>query len=118
MKTTGTPGTGISRTILNARTHTQQQQFLVLDKDKEMPGSPVPPVPPATVSLESSCPRCGRAMFLPLPPDCDRADAERLARLILCDRCTSGHYCALEPPEPPAVRWPQQAQPRLPYADD
>jgi hypothetical protein len=57
-------------------------------------------------------------MFLPLPPDCDRADAERLARLILCDRCTSGHYCALEPPEPPAVRWPQQAQPRLPYADD
>jgi hypothetical protein len=42
---------------------------------------------PAAVILEASCPRCGRAMQLPLPADIDKADAERLARLIICNRC-------------------------------
>ena len=44
----------------------------------------------AAVALETTCPRCGRPMSLPLPPDTDRADAERLARLVLCDACTAG----------------------------
>jgi hypothetical protein len=56
--------------------------------------------------LETSCPRCGRAMVLELPSGCDKADAERLSRLILCDRCMADHRPALEPPEPAPVRWP------------
>jgi hypothetical protein len=50
-------------------------------------------------------------MALPLPPDCDAADAQRLARLVLCERCTSANPPSLpHRPEPRAVR--------LPYADD
>jgi rRNA maturation protein Nop10 len=64
------------------------------------------PVQPATIALPSSCPRCGKPMVLELPADVDPADAQRLARLILCDACMAGHTPALEPPEPPAVRWP------------
>lgn len=67
---------------------------------------PAPDTTPGTIALESSCPRCGRTMALPLPPDAGPADAQRLARLILCDSCTAGHYCALEPDEPPPIRWP------------
>lgn len=61
---------------------------------------------PETMTLETPCPRCGRTMVLPLPADCDRADALRLSKLILCDTCMEGHRPALEPPEPPTVRWP------------
>ena len=43
---------------------------------------------PATVALESNCPRCGRVMLLPLPADIEPADAQRLARLIFCAQCT------------------------------
>ena len=78
------------------------------------------PAQSSSVALPSSCPRCGRAMTLPLPADCDRADAERLARLILCSHCA---------PEPGQTwdltenlsREPEQPEARtvrLPYADD
>lgn len=62
--------------------------------------------PAATVALPSSCPRCGKPMVLEMPADADPADAARLARLVLCNACMEGHRPALEPPEPPAVRWP------------
>jgi hypothetical protein len=44
-------------------------------------------------------------MLLPLPPDIDKADAERLSRLIICDSCAG--YSKAE----------QQPEPRLPYVD-
>jgi hypothetical protein len=56
--------------------------------------------------LESSCPRCGRAMTFDMPAGIDAADAQRLASMCLCDRCMEGHRPALEPPEPAPVRWP------------
>jgi len=68
------------------------------------------PDTPATIALESSCPRCGRPMLLPLPADANPSDAQRLALLVLCDACLSRHSCAPEQPEPAPVRWP--------YADD
>ena len=46
-------------------------------------------------------------MVLALPPDCDTADAARLARLVLCDRCTAEQSAQTE-----------QAETRLPYRDD
>ena len=61
----------------------------------------------ATIALETGCPRCGRTMVLALPPDCDTADAARLARLVLCDRCTAEQSAQTE-----------QAETRLPYRDD
>jgi hypothetical protein len=60
-------------------------------------------------ALRTDCPRCGRAMILPLPPDVDAADLARIARLVLCDSCAN-------PPEPKPVK---PAEPlRLPYRDD
>ena len=59
-----------------------------------------------TETLETHCPRCGRTMALPLPFDLDRADAERLAPLVLCHRCSDTEPL---PQEPPSFR--------LPYVD-
>jgi hypothetical protein len=60
--------------------------------------------------LEINCPRCGCSMVLPLPVNLDKADAQRIARLILCDKCADLRGVHREPePEPRA---------RLPYADD
>lgn len=68
--------------------------------------SPEANPPPAPVMLESSCPRCGHAMLLPLPSDCDLADAQRLSRLIICDSCAGQPKPEQEPPKA-----------RLPYKD-
>lgn len=59
-----------------------------------------------TAALTVHCPKCGRTMVLPLPPDCDLPDAQRLAGCVVCDGCAC---------RPKAQREPQQA--RLPYAD-
>jgi len=67
---------------------------------------PTPDTP--TETLETRCPRCGRNMALPLPFDLYRAIAERLARFVLCHRC-SDHGPELLPQEPPSFR--------LPYVD-
>ena len=62
--------------------------------------------PTAPQSIPTDCPRCGRPMLLELPADADPSDAQRLALLVLCDACTAGHSCALEPSEPPPICWP------------
>ena len=61
-------------------------------------------------TLSTHCPRCGRRLVLPLSPDLDSDSAKRLARFVLCDRCTAGQHTKPEHREPPAAR--------LPYADD
>ena len=41
-----------------------------------------------TVAIATTCPRCGSAMSLPLEDGCDRADALRLSKLVLCNSCS------------------------------
>ena len=38
--------------------------------------------------LPTNCPRCGRAMSLPVPDDTEPADIRRIARLVLCGACS------------------------------
>jgi hypothetical protein len=73
------------------------------------------PTQPATVALSIHCPRCGRAMLLPLTADCDREAAEHLARLLVCDHCAGWHGAR----ERTMVRTaqPEARQCRLPYSD-
>ena len=99
----GTSGTSISCTILNTHHTPHMHANPVLDKDKEMP---VPPVPP----IETNCPKCHRPMSFPLPAGLAREDAERLAGLVLCNLCAD-FYAEQERPQ-------ARAQARLPYADD
>lgn len=62
-------------------------------------------------AIESTCPRCGRAMLLPLPADCDPVDAQRLAKFVLCESCSPP---VEEPkhPEPTRASWAERSQPR------
>lgn len=62
--------------------------------------------------LTTHCPRCARLMVLRLSLDCDRADAARLARLVVCDRCQGERRLHHEP------RQSQDRFATLPYRDD
>ncbi len=63
----------------------------------------------APMVLETTCPKCGRVMRLPLPPGLEAEDSKRLAGLVLCDLCMDNY------PKQPK---PEARTARLPYADD
>ena len=66
------------------------------------------------MTIRTSCPKCGRDIDLPLPEGIEVADAQRLARLVLCDACAARVF-GRHDPEPDEL---ERAEIRLPYADE